>query len=80
VVVPVLLQVVGVVGGGAVVGAAAAWALLRAARDTFGAGLDGSTVVVSVAVVLVLGLGAAAGAVRRVLRIDPIEATRPQEL
>ncbi len=80
VVVPVLLQVVGVVGGGAVVGAAAAWGLLRAAQDTFGAGLDASTVVVSVAVVLVLGLVAATGAVRRVLRIDPIEATRPQEL
>lgn len=75
VVVPVLLQVVAVVGIGAVVGAAATAGLLGAARETFGAGLDPSTAATSTAVILVLGLVAAVAAVRRVLAIEPAEAT-----
>jgi putative ABC transport system permease protein len=72
----VLTQVVLVVGVGAAIGTGAAVALLAAARDTFGAALDGPTAATSAAVVLVIGLLASLGAVRRVTAIDPVEATR----
>ena len=75
VVVPVLVQVVVVVGFGALVGSGVTAGLLAAARGTFGAGLDPGTAATSSAVILVLGLVAAGGAVRRVLAIDPAEAT-----
>ncbi|MEE8602047.1 ABC transporter permease [Euzebya tangerina] len=72
---PVLLQVLLVVGVGAVLGAGVATGLLAAARDTFGAQLDLSTTLTTVAAITVLGLLASIGAVRRVLAIDPIQAT-----
>lgn len=75
VVAPVLLQVVVVVGLGAAVGTAVTAALLAAARDTFGAGLSPVTTLTSTAAILALGLVAATAAVRRVLAIDPAEAT-----
>ncbi len=75
VVLPVLQQVVLVVGVGALVGAAMAAGLLALTRDTFGASLEPSTVAATSAAILVLGLLAAGGAVERVLAIDPLEAT-----
>lgn len=80
VVVPVLLQVVAVVGIGAVLGAAATAGLLAAAQDTFGGGLDPVTAVTSSAAILGLGLLAATAAVRRVLAIEPAEVTMPGRL
>lgn len=75
VVVPVLLQVALVVGVGVVVGIGVTLALLRASQDTFGNGLTGATVGTSSAAILALGLLAATAAVRRVLAIEPAEAT-----
>lgn len=72
---PVLLQVLLVVGLGALLGAGAATGLLAAAKDTFGAQIDPSTTALTVAAITVLGLIASVGAVRRVLAIDPIDAT-----
>lgn len=80
IVVPVLLQVVAVVGLGAVLGAAATAGLLRLAPDVFGGGLESSTAVTSSALILGLSLVAALAAVRRVLAIEPAEATMAQEL
>lgn len=77
VVVPVLVQVVVVIGLGAVTGTAVTAGLLRAARDVFGTSLDPVTTLASAAVMLGLGLLAALAAVRRVLAIDPAEATTP---
>jgi putative ABC transport system permease protein len=75
VVVPVLLQVVAVVGLGALIGTGVTAGLLATARDTFGAGLAPATAVTSSAAILGLGLLAAVAAVRRVLAIQPVEAT-----
>lgn len=75
VVTPVLLQVVVVVGLGTIIGTAVTAGLLAAARDTFGAGLDPVTALTSSGAILGLGLLAAVAAVRRVLAIDPAEAT-----
>lgn len=72
---PVLIQVVFVVGVGATLGAAVAGGLLQAAKDVFGSTLDPRTTAITVGVVLALGLVAALGAIRRVLAVDPIEAT-----
>ena len=71
---PVLIQVLLVVGLGAVLGAGAANGLLAAARDTFGATLSPTTTATTVVAIAVLGLLASVGAVRRVLAIDPVEA------
>lgn len=71
----VLVQVLVVVGLGAIIGAAVTTGLLSLTRDVFGSGLEPRTAVTTVAVILVLGLLASIGAVRRVLAIDPIEAT-----
>lgn len=75
VVAPVLIQVLVVVGLGCLIGAAVAALLLNAARDTFGSSLDPRTTAFTVGFLLVLGILASVGAVRRVLAIDPIEAT-----
>ncbi len=75
IVTPVLVQVLGVVGVGSVVGAAAAAGLLRLAQGTFGSSLDPTTTAVSIALIVALGLLASVGAVRRVLAVDPLEAT-----
>lgn len=72
---PVLLQVVIIVGLGAVGGALVASGLLRAAQDTFGAQLSLSTTVTTVLAILLLGLVASLGAIRRVLKVDPVQAT-----
>lgn len=80
VVVPVLVQVVVVMGLGAATGTAVTAGLLRAARDVFGTSLDPATTVVSAALMLALGVLAALGSVRRVLRIDPAEATTTADL
>lgn len=77
VLVPVLLQVVGVVGIGAVLGAGAASGLLWLARDTFGSTVSPTTALLTVGAILALGLVASLGAVRRVLAIDPVEAVNP---
>ena len=75
VVLPVLYQVLAIVGLGAALGAGLAAGLLRAASDTLGATVDGGTALVTIAVIVVLGVVASLGAVRRVLAVDPIEAT-----
>ncbi len=75
VVAPVLYQVLAVVGLGSLLGTAVAGLLLGAARDTFGSTLDPRTTVLTIGFLLVLGVLASIGAVRRVLAIDPIEAT-----
>ena len=72
----VLLQVLGVVGIGVLLGAALAGGLLRAAQDTFGASLDARTTITSGLAVLAIGLLASFGAIRRVNAIEPVEATR----
>ena len=71
----VLLQVLVVVAAGAVIGTAATAGLLELTRDVFGASLELTTTAVSVAAIVVLGLLASVGAVRRVLAIDPMHAT-----
>ncbi len=73
---PVLIEVIFVVGAGSLVGSVVAWGLLRLSRDVFGAQLGASTITVSVGAVVILGLLASVGALRRVLAIDPLGATR----
>jgi putative ABC transport system permease protein len=75
VVAPVLYQVLAIVGMGAVAGAVVAAGLLLAARETFGATLDLGTTAAITGFIVVLGLVASLGAVRRVLAVDPVEAT-----
>jgi putative ABC transport system permease protein len=72
---PVLIQVVAVVGVGIVVGSALAALSVGAAGEGLDASLSLRTVGVSGIAILVLGLVAAAGAIRRVLAIEPAEAT-----
>lgn len=76
VVTSVLIQVLVVVGAGAVIGTGVTAGLLQLTRDVFGASLDSTTTTLSVAAIVVLGLLASVGAVRRVLAIDPMQATR----
>ena len=76
VVTSVLIQVLVVVVAGAVIGTVVTAGLLRLTRDVFGASLDSMTTTLSVAAIVVLGLLASVGAVRRVLAIDPMQATR----
>ena len=71
----VLIQVLVVVGLGALIGSAVTAGLLALSKDVFGAGLQLSTAVLTVGAILVLGLVASIGAVRRVLAIDPVQAT-----
>lgn len=71
----VLFQVVAVVGLGVLIGAGLASGLLSATRDVFGSTLDPATTARSAAAILALALLAAGGAIRRVLAIDPVEAT-----
>lgn len=71
----VLIQVFVVIGVGAAVGTAVTAGLLQATRDVFGASLDPTTTVMSVGAIVVLGVVASIGAVRRVLAIDPVQAT-----
>lgn len=75
VVLPVLLQVVVVLGIGALAGSAATMVLLASAQDVFGGSLDPVTALTSSGAILGLGLLGALAAVRRVLAIDPAEAT-----
>jgi len=72
----VLIQVLIVVGVGALIGTAVTAGLLRMSRDVFGAALRPGTTALTVTAIIVLGLLASVGALRRVFAIDPIEATR----
>ncbi len=72
-----LIQVVLVVLGGLVVGAALTMAALGASNASLGASLGASQLLQTGAIVLVLATIASLGAIRRVLRIDPIRATIP---
>jgi putative ABC transport system permease protein len=72
-----LTQVVAVVLGGIAFGALLLWLATLASSETFPISFDITTVVSRGAVVLVLALLAALAAIRRVLRLDPVEATRP---
>lgn len=72
---PVLVQVLAVVGVGVAVGVGATVGLLGATQELFGSGLAPTTAAVTSGVMLALGLLAALGAVRRVLQIEPAEAT-----
>ena len=72
-----LAQVLAVVVGGVVAGVALAWLLLAIGVGTIDATLQPRDVAITAAVLVVLSLVAATGAVRRVLRIDPYEATLP---
>jgi len=71
----VLVQVMVVVGLGAAIGTAVTGGLLALTTDVFGASLDARTTIISVGVLVLLGLLASIGAVRRVLAIDPVQAT-----
>ena len=75
-VLPVLLQVLLVVGGAVVLGTAVAVGLLAASRDVFGAGVSSGTIVRSAGLLLVLGLVSGLLSVRRVLQVEPVEAVR----
>ncbi len=72
----VLIQVLVVIGAGAVIGTAVTGGLLALTRDVFGASLQPATTALSVIAILALGLLASMGAVRRVLAIDPVQATQ----
>lgn len=75
-VIPVLTQVVVVVGIAVAVGSGTAAGLLAAAKDVFGSTLDPTTVAQSSIAILVLGLLAGLWSVQRILRIEPVEAVR----
>lgn len=72
----VLGQVVAVVGVGVLVGAGLAGGLLALTRDVLGGSLSATTTARSALLVLGLAMLATAGAIRRVLAIEPVEATR----
>ena len=72
-----LIQVVLVVVGGVLVGAAVTVAALAASNSSLGARLAAGGVVRTGLLVLVLSCIASLGAVRRVLRIDPARALTP---
>ena len=71
----VLIQALVVVGLGTVIGSAVTAALLALTRDAFGATLSPADTARTVGVIVVLGLLASLGAVRRVLAVDPVNAT-----
>ncbi len=71
----VILQVLIVVGTGSLLGVVVTGGLLSATRDVFGANLDPITTALSISLIIVLGLLASMGAVKRVLAIDPVQAT-----
>ncbi len=72
-----LVQVLAVVIGGILVGALLLWLATLGSSDTFPITFDLSTVVSRGVAVTVLALVASLAAIRRVLRLDPAEATRP---
>ena len=72
-----VVQVVIVVLGGIVVGAALTTAALAASNASLGATLSSQQLVQTGAIVFVLAILASLGAVRRVLRIEPVRATIP---
>lgn len=72
-----LVQVVVVVVGGVIVGALFTEAALAASNSSLGASLSLSAIVRTGVIVGVLAVIASLGAVRRVLKIDPIRATIP---
>ena len=70
-----LVQVVVVVGGGILIGTALYWPLSQQTLGSIGLRFDPAAVAVWSVLLLGLGLLSALVAARRVLRIDPIEAT-----
>ncbi|MGB8651912.1 MAG: peptide ABC transporter permease [Mycobacteriales bacterium] len=72
-----LVQVVLVVLGGVVLGAALTTGALGASNASLGASLGAAQLFQTAAIVLVLATIASLGAIRRVLRIEPIRATIP---
>lgn len=72
---PVVLQVGVVVGGGLIAGTALAAVTLVGLSSILEVSLAARTVLTTAVAVLVLGLIAASGAIRRILRIEPIEIT-----
>jgi putative ABC transport system permease protein len=72
-----LVQVLIVVLGGVAFGALLLWLATLGSSDTFPISFDPSTVLSRGAAVTVLALIASLAAIRRVLRLDPAEATRP---
>ena len=71
----VIIQVLVVVGAGSLIGTVVTGGLLSFTRDVFGASLDPITTAVSIGLIILLGLLASMGAVKRVLAIDPVQAT-----
>lgn len=71
----VIVQVLFVVGVGSLIGTIVTGSLLSATRDVFGASLNPTTTAISVGLIIILGLLASLGAIRRVLAIDPVQAT-----
>lgn len=71
----VIVQVLFVVGAGSLIGTVVTGGLLSVTRDVFGASLNPTTTAISVGLIILLGLLASMGAVRRVLAIDPVQAT-----
>ena len=72
-----LVQVLLVVLGGVVLGAALTMVALGASNASLGARLGAAQLFQTSAIVLVLATIASLGAIRRVLRIEPIRATIP---
>jgi putative ABC transport system permease protein len=72
-----LVQVLFVVLGGVAFGAVLLWLATLGSSDTFPISFDATTVVSRGLAVTVLALLASLAAIRRVLRLDPVEATRP---
>jgi putative ABC transport system permease protein len=70
-----LVQVVVVIGGGLLVGTLLYWPLSQAQVGTIALRFDAAAVAFWWVLLLVLGLFSALFAARRVLRIDPVEAT-----
>jgi putative ABC transport system permease protein len=70
-------QVAAVVAAGIVVGAVLGGLALQVSGSNLGARLDAASVVRTGVLVLVLAVVASTGALRRVLRIDPVRATMP---
>ena len=71
-----LIQVLIVVGVGAVLGSVVTAGLLALTTDLFGATLDLTTTAVTVGAIVGLGLAASMGAVRRVLALEPVSVTQ----
>ncbi|HVV36693.1 MAG TPA: hypothetical protein VHC63_08840 [Acidimicrobiales bacterium] len=75
-----VVQVVAVVAGGVAIGAALTKGALAASSASLGATLTARQLAQTGAIVFVLAIVASLGAIRRVLRIEPIRATIPGDV